>query len=82
MSLSLYEFNTLSNEEKKDTVFNNGDLLVGINTIKTIETLHSYSNFYVEIIRSNKNLDLIELTAFKKGTRLDKYLDTITLPGH
>lgn len=49
------------------------------NTNAVIYTLFSYNRYYIEVAITSVTHELLNIIAFKKGKKLDKYLNEISL---
>jgi hypothetical protein len=71
--LTLYDFNSLTLEEKQATVWKKGVFLD--NYITETERLNCYAidKFFVEVVYNGKQNVITEVRSFKYGHELDKY---------
>lgn len=79
MKITLYEFNILPDNEKADTVWENGVFLLNRVVEGNAINLYSLNDFYVEIWYDQPNNKIIKIRSFKSTNPLDPYLDDISL---
>ena len=79
--MTLYEFNTLTFEDKQATVWELGAFIQNIPVEKeSVEDLSLYGidKFYVELTYNWDTNKIVAVHAFKIGQYLDKYLPNIS----
>lgn len=77
---TLYEFNMLSFEEKKLTVWEYGgieNLITSFGELEIID-LYAINKFFVELVYDHNTKQVNEVRSFKSGEDLEKYLPKIT----
>jgi len=79
MILTLKQYNHLHLHQKAVLVCSDSKLLDLELKEEIIHTLYAYSSYFIEVRVDNKTKELIDIVAFKKGKKLDKYLDKINL---
>jgi hypothetical protein len=78
-SMSMQEYIKLTLGDKADLLWKNG-LFIDTYSDKVITAnLYFINNFFVEVIVTHNNSQIREITPFKTGSRLEKYLDMISL---
>jgi len=63
-------------DEKAQLLWDSGEFLV---SSKEATNLYSLSDFYVEVIYSNEQNKIVDIKTFKRGKRLERYLELIYL---
>ena len=76
-ALDIYEFSLLSLDDKAQYIWDNGRHLASTKSPNAVYTLYETPKFYAEITLANNKIDSIE--CFKRGHKLDKYLEHIDL---
>jgi len=74
--IGLYEYNLMTIDEKAQLLWDSGEFLV---SSKEATNLYSLSDFYVEVIYSNEQNKIVDIKTFKRGKRLERYLELIYL---
>ncbi len=75
------EFMLLPAEEQVQHVWENGRYLLNKGGQKTTANLYAVDNFYVEILFSRKNSAIARIISFTATSKLDSYLNDISLEG-
>jgi len=79
MVFSLKTYNSLHLLQKAQ-LLEHGPVFVDHHTTNAvIYTLFSYNRYYIEVAVTSVTHDLLNIIAFKKGKKLDKYLNEISL---
>ena len=79
LKMSIYEFIQLDINSKADILWSKGVFLES-HFIKEISAkLYYLNDFFVEVVISNEECEIIEIIPFKQGYRLEKYLNKIKL---
>lgn len=71
--MTLYDFNKLTLEEKKSTLWKLGIFLDNFVTDKERINCYAIGKFFVEVHYDRKFNAITSITAFKYGPNLDKY---------
>ncbi|MGG5486913.1 hypothetical protein [Gaetbulibacter sp. PBL-D1] len=71
--MTLYEFNSLTLDEKHATVWDKGVFLDNYITKTQRINCYAIDRFFVEVHYSAEHNTITEITAFKYGKDLDKY---------
>jgi hypothetical protein len=77
---TLYEFNTLSFEEKQATVWMDGSFIQNMpveNGSLEYLSLYGIDMFYVELVYNRDTNKIVEVHSFKTGKYLEKYFPNI-----
>ena len=77
--ITLYEFNQLPEQEQHAMLHSKGTFLEVIERGETKNVLYGLERFYVELEYNIKSNSITSLTTFKRGKKLDKYLDQYEL---
>jgi hypothetical protein len=75
--MSIYEYIALPTDERAAVLWTRGEFIANAKSETDGWNLYCLSDFYVEV--TLKNDDIVEITPFKEGERLDKYLSQIKL---
>jgi|TARA_B110000967_G_C18595547_1_gene416617 hypothetical protein len=78
-SITLYEFNQLSEDNKLKTVWDIGEFIENHISIDGIKNLYAINKFYVEVVYDAKSNKIIGVESFKTGKDLEKYLPSIEI---
>jgi hypothetical protein len=78
-AVELYDYIKLNMNEKANMLWDEGIFIDKYIDLSIITNLYYLHNFYVEVVLSNSNGRITEITPFKKGERLDKYLGHVDL---
>ena len=76
----MYDFLVLDLNERAGILWEKGVFLINRREEKYSFTLYSFNDHYIEVIMSNFENRITEITPFKQGWRLEKYLDQIEIP--
>lgn len=76
--MTLYEFNTLQENDKYHTTWNLGIYLDSVNENYLKINLYAIGKFFVEVLHDPKSNKISGIRSFKSGHRLDKYSGTIS----
>ena len=73
--MTLYEFNSLTIEEKQTVVWDQGVFLD--NYVTKVERINCYAlhMFFVEVHYNSETNKIIDVRSFKTGNSLDRYSD-------
>ena len=75
--LSLYEYIALDTSQRAETLWQEGEFMTNLVDGNHAYSLYSLHGFYVEVVLVDNEIS--EVTPFKLGDRLDKYLRHIDL---
>jgi len=77
--IELYDFNKFSIDEKADFTWQNATFIQSIkNGLKGYSLFHS-KNFFIELEYDKKVDSIVSIKAFKRGEKLEKYIDSVDL---
>jgi hypothetical protein len=77
--IGIYEFNQMPLDMQADTLHEYGTFLTNVKTPEHTANLYALNDFYVEaVLVDNKS---IEYSTYKRGKRLDVFLDGIGVEG-
>lgn len=71
--MTLYEFNSLSLEDKQSTVWEKGVFLDNYVTKDVRINCYAIDRFFAEVHYNAEHNTITDVTAFKSGHNLDKY---------
>ena len=71
--MTLYEFNSLTLEEKQATVWDKGTFLDNYITEDIRINCYAIDRFFVEVVYDAEHNTITEIRSFKSGYSLDKY---------
>ncbi len=77
--LKLYEYFLLNKSEKVEYLCKKGKFLFNFNVGDSLYNLYSVDDYYVQTTFSIENKSMEDITAFREGESLDKFLDKIHL---
>jgi len=77
--MTLYEFNTLSDDEKLEAVYETGSFVADIVHGLAKNLLYQLSEFYVEVLYDGKDNLVKGIRSFKQGVYLKPYLEQIDI---
>ena len=77
MEITLYDFIQLDLNAKADKLWEHGSYIDSYINFEKRVNLYFLSNFFVEVYLDSNSI--IEISAFKKGERFDKYLERINI---
>jgi len=77
--LGIYEFNLMPIDMQAETLWDKGVFLTNLIIGKMRCNLYSLSNFYVEVEYGKEENEILEFRTFKRGKRLEKYIDQVEL---
>jgi hypothetical protein len=77
--VELYDYIKLNLNDKANLLWDEGVFIDKYIDLDMITNLYYLPNFYVEVVLSNSNGRITEITPFKKGDRLEKYLRHVDL---
>ena len=77
--IGIYEFNLLHIDVQAAYLWDNGTFLTNIIEGGQRHNLYSLSNFYVEVEYGKEENEILEFRTFKRGKRLEKYIDQVEL---
>ncbi len=75
----MHDYIKLNMNDKANLLWDEGLFLDKYIDLDIITNLYYLNNFYVEVVLSNTNGRISEITPFKKGNRLEKYLKAVDL---
>lgn len=75
--MTLYEFNSLSNPDQYNTVWELGNHIETVITKEKIYLLYAINEFFVEIHYEPSTNHIVGKQSFKQGEHLEKYLKDI-----
>jgi len=81
MIFSLQQYNSLQLCQKAILLAENSVFIMSLIEEGIIYSLYYFCSFYVEVLLNTDISEMIDITAFKDGTPLDKYLNCIVLHG-
>ncbi len=73
--VELYQYLLLNKDEKAKYLWEYGSFIINLVENDTASNLYSLNGYFVEVMLADNII--VEITAFKKGERLNKYLDFI-----
>ncbi len=79
MIFNLRQYNALHLHEKALLVEQNALFIDHHFSCDCIYTLFTYNHYYIEVTVTSETNNLVNITAFKKGRKLNKYLNDISL---
>jgi hypothetical protein len=79
LSVEMYDYIKLSLADKATVLWEEGIFVDKYIDVKIITNLYHLKNFYVEVVLCNQEGRIKEITPFRSGKRLDKYLSHINL---
>jgi len=77
--IGIYEFNQLPFNEQGQVVNAWGRFMTNVNEGEMRYNLYRVHDFFVEASYSSSENKIVEFTTFKKGERLNRYLDSIEI---
>lgn len=77
--MTLYEFASLGIDNKATTLWESGKIIVSYKDKTQRCNLYLMFGFYVEVTLDKTGVKILNITPFKRGHLLDKYLDSINL---
>jgi len=72
--MELYEYNKLNLTDRANKLWGDGIFIVNVDNF----ALYVLYSFYCEVVLHND--EIVEIRTFKRGAKLDKYLDVMSLP--
>ena len=75
----MYEYMKMSLADRATVLWEEGIFVDKYIDVNIITNLYHLKNFFVEVVLSNHEGRIKEITPFRSGRRLDKYLDHINL---
>jgi hypothetical protein len=72
--MDMYEYNRLSLGERASLLWQEGTHLDRFTDDHSTTNLYFINNFYIEAVVSHKSNRIIDVTSFKNGDQLEKYL--------
>lgn len=79
MKIGLYEFNILDENEKAQTIWDNGTFLTNKSDEEKAVNLYALGDFYVEVWYDKPHNRITQIRSFKTVNNLSPYLDDIDL---
>jgi hypothetical protein len=77
--MEMGEYSKLSLGDKADMLWKNGLFIDTYSDRLVTANLYFIHNFFVEVVVTHNNSQIKEITPFKTGSRLEKYLEMISL---
>ena len=77
--MKIYQYIKLSLTEKADLLWKNSLFIENYSDRSLTTNLYYYNGFYVEVIVSHSTSRIKEITPFRSGGRLEKYLEKVDL---
>lgn len=77
--IELYEFCQLDSNEQAELVWQDGTFILNLKEERYSYSLYSFFGYFVEMKLSNTANKITGIIGFRKGKRLDKYLDCIDI---
>ena len=77
--LGFYDYKILGLNEKADYLWENGEFIISSIGLKKRTNLYSLNDFLVEVVYSVHENQIIEISNFKSGHKMNKYLDEISV---
>jgi hypothetical protein len=77
--MDIYEFNRLNVDERAEFTWNNATYIESIKEGSKGFSLYKSEKFFIEVEFSVKANNIVSIRAFKKGKRLDKFIDQVEL---
>jgi len=77
--IHFYDFTAWPKTRQIAAVWNHGDFLTSSNDRHTSYALYAVYGFYVELTMTENGESILDVTAFRTGHWLDKYLEQIDL---
>jgi hypothetical protein len=78
-SMDFNQYTKLSIDEKAAVLWEQGRFVECYMNHEVMTNLYQLRDYYVEVVLTARTACISEITAFKKGTRLDKYLECVNL---
>lgn len=75
----MYDYIKLDLNGRANLLWDEGIFIDKYIDLQIITNLYYLDNFYVEVVLSNKDGRITEITPFKSGDRLDKYIRHVDL---
>lgn len=77
--MELYEYSLLPINDRADNLWTNGKFIINIKENTYSYNLYTFFGYFVEVKLSNTENTIVDITPFRKGELLNKYLDVIDL---
>jgi hypothetical protein len=77
--MELHEYLRLDLNSRADLLWKEGILVDKFMDDSSTINLYHFHDFYVEVVLCNRDCKITEITPFKRGVRLEKYLSRIEL---
>lgn len=77
--MEMVEYSKLSLGDKADMLWKNGLFIDTYSDRLVTANLYFIHNFFVEVVVTHNNSHIKEITPFKTGSRIEKYLEMISL---
>jgi hypothetical protein len=77
--MDIYDYNRLTIGEKASLLWQQATFLERHSDATSTSNLYHLKNFYIEAIVSHRENRIVEVTPFKLGERLEKYLSRYDL---
>ena len=77
--VQMQDYIKLNLNDKANLLWDEGLFIDKYIDLSIITNLYYLHNFYVEVVLSNVNGRITEITPFKKGNRLEKYITQVDL---
>jgi hypothetical protein len=73
------QYTRLTTDEKAAVLWEHGRYVDCYMSQEVMTNLYQLDDYYVEVVLTARTACISEITAFKKGARLDKYLEGVDL---
>ncbi len=77
--VELYQFLLFNRDERANYLWEYGDFITNLKESVHSYSLYSLNGYFVETLLSNSDNSIVDIIAFKKGERLNKYIESIDL---
>ncbi len=77
--MEIYDYMKLDMNGRANLLWDEGVFIDKYIDLQIITNLYYLERFYVEVVLSNKDGRIAEITPFKNGDRLDKYIRHVDL---
>jgi hypothetical protein len=77
--VEIYDYIKLDMNERANILWDEGVFIDKYIDLRIITNLYYLDKFYVEVVLSNKDGRITEITPFKNGDRLEKYINHVDL---
>lgn len=77
--MELYEYSLLPINDRADNLWANGKFIINIKEDIFSYNLYTFFGYFIEVKLSNSDNTIADITPFRKGELLNKYLDVIDI---